>query len=314
MDQLTEEDRDLLDRLFKDPSQAINSYEKLYTKARSERLEQGGKLIKREAVRAWYSKQAVNQKQKLVTHNSWVANYPREEFQVDMAYMTFLPEEYRNGYDYALVCVDVFSKRAFVVPVGSLQAKESILDGMKICLKRMGSPSYVYSDKGPEFTNGNFKKLLADNGISQVFTVKYAVFAERFVRTLKHYMSNKTEVTKKPWVDLLEGFLHSYNTEKHMRTDMTPVEASKDENSADVRASLVVHAKNKRKHPALVVGDEVRVYQKKTDEKFSAERITDPNWSTQTYTIASIESSLGMIHYKLEGRTGVFMRHELLKV
>jgi hypothetical protein len=101
-----------------------------------------------------------------------------------------------------------------------------------------------------------------------VFTVKYAVFAERFVRTLKHYMSNKTEVTKKPWVDLLEGFLHSYNTEKHMRTDMTPVEASKDENSADVRASLVVHAKNKRKHPALVVGDEVRVYQKKTDEKF----------------------------------------------
>ena len=86
------------------------------------------------------------------------------------------------------------------------------------------------------------------------------MFAERFVRTLKHYMSNKTQLTGKPWVDLLEGFLHSYNTEKHLQTDKTPVQASKDENSAEVRASLMVNAKRKRKHPQLKVGVEVRDY------------------------------------------------------
>ena len=79
----------------------------------------------------------------------------------------------------------------------------------------MGSPSYVFSDKGPEFTNKEFKQLLADNGISQVFTVRYAYFAERFVKTLKLYMSKKTEETGKPWKDLLEGFLRSYNTTEH---------------------------------------------------------------------------------------------------
>jgi transposase InsO family protein len=242
MDQLTDEDRELLERLYKDPSLAINSVEKLYLKARSERLNEDGKIIKRDLVRAWYNKRAVNQRQKPVTHNSWVGNYPREEFKLDMAYMTFLKEEYREGYDFALICVDVFSKRVFVVPVGNLEAHASILDAMKICSKRMRSPSYVYSDEGPEFTNKAFKQLLADNGISQVFTVKLANFAERFVQTLKQYMMKKTEETGKTWKDLLDGHMHSHNTSEHSRTGMRPAQASKDENSASVRAHLMINA------------------------------------------------------------------------
>ena len=91
--------------------------------------------------------------------------------------MTFLGEARRNRYDHALVCGDVFSKRAFVVPLCSVQAHESELGGLKVCLKRAGPPSYVYSDQGPEFTNKGFKNIVADNDISQVVTVKYAVFA-----------------------------------------------------------------------------------------------------------------------------------------
>ena len=47
-DQLTDEDRQLLERLYKDASLAINSVEKLYVTARTERQSEGGKVIKRD--------------------------------------------------------------------------------------------------------------------------------------------------------------------------------------------------------------------------------------------------------------------------
>jgi len=302
---------ELLEALYKDPKLAINSSEKLYNKAKEVLNARGDVAMNKKEVRDWYNSRSVNQTRGYRKDNSWVANLPREEFQVDIAYMTWLDEAYRGPWDYAFVCIDVFSKKANVVGMQKRDNKQGKY-AMEDCFRKMGSPSYVYSDKGGEFTNQAFKDLLKANGSDQVFTMSHANFAERFIRTLKQYMVKKTEETGKQWTFLLSGFLQAYNSESRPATGMTPNEASLDKNSADVRISLLLNAKRDRKYPQLNVGDRVRIMDKQGG-KYGSSKITSSKWSKDTHTISSIEMSLNMQHYKIDWK-GIFLRHELLKV
>jgi hypothetical protein len=300
----------LLTRLYKDPKLAINSVDKLYKAARAQ-----GSYITRAEVKKWYDSRDVNQTRYYRTNNSWVANYAREEYQVDVAYMTFLDREYLGPYSYAFICIDVFSKRAWVVPVQSTSGENSA-EAMKICFRRMGgSPSYVYCDKGPEFNNPQFKKVLEENGTSLMFTHKHAIFAERFIRTLKQYMIKKTqEAEDQHWYKLLSGFLSNYNNDERVNsTKLAPKEASNEENAAEVRINLLMKAKRQRKYPELKEGDQVRIYDK-GGGKYDAQKITSTKWSKDKYSVSEVEGSLGMTHYRLEGKNDPYLRHELLKV
>ena len=298
---------EVLERLYSDPKLAINSVKKLYNEAIKEQS------MTYKFVEEWYKKRDENQRSGYRKDNSWVGNEPREEYQVDVAYMTFLSPELRGGYDYALVCIDVFSKRAWVVPIGEITASATAA-AIKICFAKMkGSPSYVMSDKGVEFTGKAFKDALAENGSSQEFTRTHATFAERFIFTMKNYMIKKTSATKKSWVELLSRFLRPYNNEERENTTkMTPKEASKDQNMADVRVNLVLKAKRERKYPPLQVGDEVKIWDK--GKGIGGEKISHSKWAPERYKVEAIEWSLGMKHYRLEGKDSLYLRHELLKV
>jgi hypothetical protein len=183
---------------------------------------------------------------------------------------------------------------------------------MRDCFKKLGgSPSYIYCDKGSEFINESFKKLLEENGTEIVYTLNHANFAERLIRTLKQYMMKKTSETGRPWTELLGPFLKAYNSEQRPATGMTPNEASKDKNSADVRTNLLLSAKRERKYPPLKEGDQVRLMDKHGGG-YGSQKITSSKWSDEKYTISSVEVSLGMKHFNIEGK-GSFLRHELLK-
>jgi hypothetical protein len=225
--------------------------------------------------------------------------------------MTFLPEDMRK-YDYALICIDVFSKLAHVVPMKALNQVETS-KAIQICFNEMGgSPSYVMSDQGGEFM-GKFKDVLKENGTSQEFTRTHATFAERFIKTLKNYMVKKTEASNKPWHDLLDGFLKAYNSEEREATKMTPIEASKDKNSGEVRFNLLMQAKQERKYPAIGSGDEVKIYNKGRG-KYGARKMTFSKWYPERLKVEKIEHVNGMKQYRLEGKNGTYLRHELLKV
>jgi Integrase core domain len=277
----------LLEALYQDPKLAINSSEKLYNEAKKVMHARGELAINKKEVRDWYNTRSVNQTRGYRKDNSWVANLPREEFQVDIAYMTWLPKEHRGPWDYAFICIDVFSKKANVVGMQKRDNKQAT-DAMRDCFKKMGSPSYVYSDKGGEFTNQSFKDELEANGSEQVFTNSHANFAERFI----------------------SGFLKTYNKDVRPATGFSPNEASEDRNSADVRASLLLNAKRDRKYPPLQVGDMVR-YRDKRGGGYTSRKVTTSKWSDDKHPITSMESSLGMMHYKVNGNS--YLRHELLK-
>ena len=133
---------------------------------------------------------------------------------------------YNDGIRYLLTCIDVFSKKAWAVPVRTNTGREVANAFEKILLD--GTPNMVQSDKGTEFLNSTFQSMLKRHGIkfytSENEDLKASV-VERFNRTLKSKMYRYfTHKNTRRYVDTLDDMLHSYNNTRHSSIGMTPTE------------------------------------------------------------------------------------------
>jgi len=117
--------------------------------------------------------------------------YPKgiaDLYQIDVVDMSNL-SSYNDGMRYILTCIDVFTKRAWAIPVRTKsgrdvpEAFEKILEDRKC--------NMVQSDKGTEFFNGTFQSMLQRHRIkfytSENEDLKASV-VESFNRTLKTKM------------------------------------------------------------------------------------------------------------------------------
>ena len=93
---------------------------------------------------------------------------------------------YNDGVRYLLTCIDVFSKKAWAVPVRTKSGREATNAFEKILLN--GTPNMVQSDKGTEFLTSTFQSMLKRHGIkfytSENEDLKASV-VERFNRDRK---------------------------------------------------------------------------------------------------------------------------------
>ena len=106
------------------------------------------------------------------------------QWQADLVDVSRI-SKYNKGLKYLLTCIDVFSKKAWVVPLkdktGStlVAAFETLTDPL---------PSRLQTDKGTEFTNRKFQSWLKQNSVD-FFTTENedikASIVERFNRTIK---------------------------------------------------------------------------------------------------------------------------------
>jgi len=140
---------------------------------------------------------------------------------------------------YLLTCIDVFSKRAWAVPIRTKSAR-IVADAFEKILAD-GKCNMLQSDEGMEFLNSTFQNMLKRHDIkfytSENEDLKAAV-VERFKRTVKMKMYRYfTYQNTGRYVDVLDDLLHSYNNTYHRSIGMTPVEVSAD-NEAIVRDRL----------------------------------------------------------------------------
>ena len=70
---------------------------------------------------------------------------------------------YNDGVRYLLTCIDVFSKKAWAVPVRTKTGREVTNAFEKILLDV--THNMVQSDKGTEFLNSTFQSMLKRRGI-----------------------------------------------------------------------------------------------------------------------------------------------------
>lgn len=271
-------------------------------------------------------KKFISAKEAYSLHKPKRLNYPRKQvvvrgiddtWQIDLVDVTPLKNE-NEGNKFILTCIDVFSKYGQAGEMKNKEKRTSTDAFAKMIKKR--KPRRIQCDKGSEFFNDLFKKLLKDNDIHMYATdsdLKASV-VERFNRTLKEKMWRYfTAKGTKKWIDVLPDFLKSYNNTYHRSIMRKPNQVKKKDES-DVYLTLYKHKKNEGNTETIniryKIGDYVRISKiKKTFEKGYT-----PNWTREIFKIYSIIATVPP-SYKLsdlnnEKLTGSFYDLELQKV
>jgi len=203
-------------------------------------------------------------------------------YQIDLVDLSSL-STFNDGNRYLLTCIDVFSKRAWAIPVKTKSARD-VTDAFEQILSER-TCNMVQSDKGTEFLNSTFQGMLRRRGIhfytSENEDLKASV-VERFNRTLKTKMFRYfTHASTRRYVDVLEDLLHSYNNTYHRSIGMAPAQVGPD-NEDEVRSRLYP-TKPKSYRWKYDVGDKVRIAMQR--RPFRKGYLGD--WSDEIFEIAS---------------------------
>ena len=125
----------------------------------------------------WLEKQKGRQTKAYKGFNSYVADEPLEEIQIDLADFTRSASE-NDGYRYCLVAVDVFTKILWGVPIKNKQPEECVR-AFKEVLDKIGKPKQIYHDNEGSFSSTKFIRLVNENNIKQ-----------KLLLELKHHSQN----------------------------------------------------------------------------------------------------------------------------
>jgi hypothetical protein len=152
-----------------------------------------------------------------------------DSWQIDLLDVSNIKSKiFKQNYTFLFVCIDVFSRFAWVQPMKNKSSSESARC-FEIILKSGRKPNYIYSDSGNEF-KGKFKNLLIKNKINQVFTksLHKAALAERLNLELRDRFEKLFEFSKKKnYIDSLQNIVKSYNNEIHSAIGTSPSKVNK---------------------------------------------------------------------------------------
>lgn len=132
---------------------------------------------------------------------------------------------WNSGFKYLFCIVDVFSRKAFVVP---LKKKSHTTIAMKTVLLEQ-CPILIQSDNGTEFLNSSFQSLLKQYKIQHT-TVQVADHnrqgvVERFNRTIETIISKyQHSRNTNRFVDVLQDIVYNYNHTYHSTNQSSPEE------------------------------------------------------------------------------------------
>ena len=187
-----------------------------------------------------------------------------------------------HGYKYILACMDVFTRKAYCIPM-KLKDDEDVNLSLKLLFEEAGTfPIVITSDNDATLLSKVNQDLLQKHNIIHDVVPKgdHASLGiiDRFARTIKTVL-HKRFVRKNTtnWVDALSMIVSQYNNSPHSGImDIKPNEADKPENFYKIMELNMAkkEVKTTFKNP-FQEGDNVRVeipgMQKKSEGKFSDE-------------------------------------------
>ena len=243
---------ELLQNLYNDASLGLTTGQKLYSYLKSNG-ETGYTLSKiNEFLKSLEVNQVLTKRRGNI---SFVAEGPLVQFQIDLIYM---PKSwFNNGFKYIFACIDVFSKKADMIPLKDREQTTTTKAFEKI-LNNIGIPKTIYSDQGSEFKNNTFQKLLDKYNIQIIFALGHAPFVESFNKTMKNRMMKYMKLKNTSnWSKIMSPVLDAYNNSPHSTTKIAPNKVNKDN---EIQVSMNINKRAKKgTYPKLEIGDNVRV-------------------------------------------------------
>lgn len=255
--------------------------------------------------------------------NRYFVRTPGELAQADIADLSMFGDQ-NDGFKYLLTFIDVFSKKAFVVPLKTKTGNE-MKNALTLIFKKF-RPQSLQTDRGTEFINGVVKQFCKQNGVNLFFTynqdVKCAV-VERFNRTLKGRMFKYfTANATRKYIDILDKLVNAYNNSYHRTIKMTPnqvtgqttLDVFNNTYGKETPRDYIMNRQNEEK-TKFVVGDRVRVKYVLT----SMDKAYYPNWSDQVFKVISVSEADKRDMYEIEDELRVkqprrFYSYELQKI
>ena len=208
-----------------------------------------------------------------------------EQWQMDLVDMQSL-KQYNDGYRYLLVCIDVFSKYAWIVPIKS-KTGPALVEDFKVILSSDRKPNKIMTDEGTEFFNNSFQTLLKNKDI-EIFNTfnNNASVVERVIRTFKTKMWRYFTAKKTMrYLDMLPELVYSYNHSKHrsIRTKLALVNSENEDEVFHTLYGSVLDNVHLAKYK-FNIGDQVRV--SKIKQKFDKGYF--PNFSKEIFTVSKM--------------------------
>ena len=160
------------------------------------------------------------------------------QFQADLVDMTMYSKE-NDNVKYLMTCIDVFSKYAWIRVLKTKTGAE-VARVFEDILKEGRVPLKIQTDRGKEFFNKHFQKVMSEHTIQHFAkgSELKASVVERFNRTIKSRMWRYlTSVNSKRYVDTIQALVSSYNNSKHRSIKMRPRDVSR-ENESQVFKTL----------------------------------------------------------------------------
>ena len=307
----------LLSKIYYNPRHeaSFGGLEKLYRAAKATK---NNLKISRNDVRNWLRSQET-----YTLHKPVRRNYPRnrvfvagidDQFEADLADLQSLSAQ-NDNYRFLLVCIDCFSKYAWVRPIKN-KTGPAVSRAFRDILEQGRVPNYLHTDQGTEFLNSQFRNLMRQYGI-QFFTTNSetkASIAERFIRTLKqkiyrHFTANNTL----RYIDVLQDIVYSYNHTIHRSIKESPANVTR-ENEFQVRQRLYGEKQAKTKKFKFNVGDLVKI----SKMRRTFEKAYKQGWTEENFTVAERLARSPPVYkikdYGGEMLEGIFYEQELQKV
>ena len=272
--------------------------------------------VKTKQTKEWLASQDVYTLHKPVRYKfprrKIIVGGPNQQWQADLIDVSRL-SRHNLGTKFLLTCIDVFSKKAWVIPLKNKTAT-SLVNAFKSIQQSL--PKNLQTDKGTEFLNSTIQRLLKVHRVHHFITENEDIKAsivERFNRTLKsklwRYFTRQNTLS---YLDVLEFMVEAYNKTPHRSIGMAPDDVSP-KNKAGVWLRLYSDPVS-YKEPSLRIGHTVRI--SKARRAFKKGYL--PQWTEEIFTIVERKSTqpptFVLADYAGEVLRGTFYPQELQKV
>jgi transposase InsO family protein len=185
----------------------------------------------RDAIKKHVSYQ-LHKKQPKKIQSHMVAFTPDQIWQLDLLDMHNYGQQ-NKGNKWILLGIDVFTRRAFALPMKNKTSEEVLSAFKRIIQEQERQPEKLITDNGSEFINKDFQNFLREKQIlHETNEPQYHPtlgMIDRLSRTIKEKIYKTfTNNNTTDWVDSLDNIMDSYNSAPHASIgNIAPADALK---------------------------------------------------------------------------------------
>ena len=257
--------------------------------------------------------QTFKEKRKSKPNGHIVANLVNELWQMDIFDLSRY-EKRNDGFRYLLVCIDVFSRKAYVKAMKNKDTS-TVINTFTHFLTHKTGPNIrsIIADQDPAWTNDTWLNFMEKENIAfntnALKDHRALGIIDNFAKRIKLTLNKRfVDTNSTKWTDYIEKVITTYNNQEHRSLgETTPNKVVKDTKIQEkIQTINDEKAQKNTTKSSFSVGDKVK---KNMLINESYPKGTDPKWSEKRFEVTEVKGQ----RIRLNDKT-YYLDDHLLKV